>query len=164
MRARYFGELHKKSTVDAFDAYIQSPTIDVADPLQYWASLDPAKNPLAQMAVDYLSAPGTSLRNIFFCFTDLNSTATSTHTERSFSSGSATISRFRHSLSDKSVRASTVLGSHASQGFVPVDEVIAMFRAKGKRWRVDENSDGKGKGKEVVEVLDDVSDSGAVSS
>lgn len=68
------------------------------------------------------------------------------------------MSRFRHSLSDESVRTATVLGSHASQGFVPVDEVIQMFRDKGKRWRVEEDSVGKGKGKgKAVEANDDAS-------
>ncbi|PBK77839.1 hypothetical protein ARMSODRAFT_841491, partial [Armillaria solidipes] len=50
-----------------------------------------------------------------------------------FSSGSQNVSRFRHSLSDMSVCASTVLGSWAAVGLVPEDDIIADFKSRGKR-------------------------------
>ncbi|KAJ7580031.1 hypothetical protein C8J56DRAFT_795529, partial [Mycena floridula] len=65
--------------------------------------------------------------------------ATSTHTERSFSSGSATVSHFCHSLSAESVRAVTVLGSWHQQDFVPKDEIIKEIKKKGPRWQVEDN-------------------------
>ncbi|KAJ7578337.1 hypothetical protein C8J56DRAFT_1112426, partial [Mycena floridula] len=55
---------------------------------------------------------------------------TLTHTERSFSAGSATVSRFHHSLSAESIRATTVLGSWHAEGFVPKDEIIKEIRSK----------------------------------
>ncbi|KAJ7599138.1 hypothetical protein C8J56DRAFT_770321 [Mycena floridula] len=64
--------------------------------------------------------------------------ATSTHTERSFSAGSTTVSRFRHSLSAESVRAATVLGSWNKEGFVPWEEIIKEMKQKGPRWRIEE--------------------------
>ncbi|KAJ7576062.1 hypothetical protein C8J56DRAFT_800807, partial [Mycena floridula] len=65
-------------------------------------------------------------------------TATSTQTERSFSSGSTNVSRFRHSLGAESIRSATVLGSWHSMGFVPQDEIVKEIKKKGPRWRVEE--------------------------
>ena len=64
----------------------------------------------------------------FFCL------ATSTDVERAFSRGGLTVSKMRHSLSDESTRAASVLGSWCDlPGAVPRDEIIAVFRDKGKR-------------------------------
>jgi hypothetical protein len=44
------------------------------------------------------------------------------------------VSKMRHSLSDESVRAATVLGSWCSlPGAIPHEEIIASLRDKGKR-------------------------------
>lgn len=76
------------------------------------------------MAIDFLSAP-----------------ASSTDVERAFSRGGLTVSKRRHSLSDESTRAATVLSSWASvPGLIPEDEIVAVFRDKTKR------SKDKGKG------------------
>ena len=57
--------------------------------------------------------------------------ATSTDAERAFSRGRLTVSRLRHSLSDASVRANTVLGSWARiDGLVPEKETIAYLADK----------------------------------
>ncbi|KAF8585777.1 hypothetical protein K439DRAFT_1314362, partial [Ramaria rubella] len=50
--------------------------------------------------------------------------ATSTDTERAFSSGGLTVSQMCHSLSDKSTRAASVLSSWAAVGGVIPEEVI----------------------------------------
>lgn len=69
--------------------------------------------------------------------------ATSTDVERAFSRGGLTVSKMRHSLSDESTRAATVLGSWCDfPGAIPRDDVIATFCDKNKR--------PKGKGKEVT--------------
>jgi hypothetical protein len=61
-------------------------------------------------------------------------TATSTDVERSFSSGGLTVSKMRHSLSDESTRAASVLGAWCDlPGAVPRDEIVAVFKDKGKR-------------------------------
>jgi hypothetical protein len=60
--------------------------------------------------------------------------ATSTDVERAFSRGGLTVSKLRHSLSDDSTRASTVLGSWGSlEGEIPQEEIVQVFRNKRKR-------------------------------
>ena len=60
--------------------------------------------------------------------------ATSTDVERAFSRGGLTVSKMRHSLLDESTRAASVLGAWCDlQGAVPRDEIMAVFRDKGKR-------------------------------
>jgi hypothetical protein len=62
--------------------------------------------------------------------------ATSTDVERAFSRGGLTISKLRHSLSDKSARAATVLGSWSTlEGVVPKAKIIELFKNKSKRPR-----------------------------
>jgi len=59
--------------------------------------------------------------------------ATSTNAERSFSKGGLTVLKLRHSLSDESTRASTVLGSWTElEGVIPYVEVIQRFKDKSK--------------------------------
>ncbi len=36
------------------------PLLSVTDPIKHWHSLDSEQNPLARMALDVLSCPGTS--------------------------------------------------------------------------------------------------------
>jgi hypothetical protein len=104
-------------------------------------------HPLAQMALDFMSAPGkwfrinlSSLLNIFL--------ASSTDVERAFSSGGLTVSKMCHLLSDKSVRAATVLGSWSEiPGLIPAEKIAALFNSKskcskGKEVVVDQTDDG----------------------
>ena len=87
-----------------------------ADPIQYWSSLV-GVHPLAQMALDFLSAP-----------------AASTDVERAFSRGGLTVSKHRHNLSEKSVRAATVLGSWAQAGgIIPEEIILEHFKNKNSR-------------------------------
>ncbi|PIL32937.1 hypothetical protein GSI_05055 [Ganoderma sinense ZZ0214-1] len=68
------------------------------------------------MALDVLSMPATSM-----------------DAERAFLRGRLTVSRLRHSLSDQSVRASTVLGSWARYSeLVPEADAIELLRRKEK--------------------------------
>lgn len=82
--------------------------------------------------------------------------ASSTDLECGFSRGGLTVSKLRHSLSDQSVRASTILGSWIRSGIPEIvreAELLEHIRNKSKR-----PNKGKGKGKEkekVVEVDDD---------
>lgn len=69
-------------------------------------------------------------------------TATSTDVEHAFSRGGLTVSKMRHSLSDESTRAVTVLGSWQDHpGLIPQDDILTLFRNKSKR--------SKGKGKDI---------------
>ena len=62
--------------------------------------------------------------------------ATSTDVERSFSRGGLTVSKLRHSLSDTSTRAATVLGSWMSlEGAIPTADIVRMFKDKASRKR-----------------------------
>ena len=71
--------------------------------------------------------------------------------ERAFSRGRLTVSRLRHSLSDQTVRASTVLGSWARYPeLVPEADAVALLREKGK-----------GKGKDSSTPADHVPSEGA---
>jgi hypothetical protein len=69
--------------------------------------------------------------------------ATSVHTESSFSGGSHMVSRFRHSLSDQSVCAGTVLSSYKDCGLIPEANVIEMFKGRGAQWRLDAGSSAR---------------------
>ncbi|KAK7454590.1 hypothetical protein VKT23_011342 [Stygiomarasmius scandens] len=134
----YEQDYEAKKIDDAFEEYISSPPLtDMPDPFVYWEGKKKKCPELAQMGFDYCSAPATSV-----------------HPERSFSRGSHMVSRFRHSLSDDSVCAGTVLSSYADKGYVPVHEVLNMFKSRSTRWR------DNAKEKEVVELSDNSSESG----
>ncbi|KAF4610855.1 hypothetical protein D9613_006637 [Agrocybe pediades] len=117
---KYFDSLNDDiaSTADALEEWLASPVVNTAlDPVDYWTQMDRARNPLARMALDYLSIP-----------------ASSTDVERSFSRGGLTISKLRHSLSDDSARAACVMGSWASlDDAIPKDRILASFKAKRQR-------------------------------
>ncbi len=60
--------------------------------------------------------------------------ATSVDVERAFSKGSLTVSKHRHSLSDKSTRAAIVLSSWLQVGGIVVDkDIIEVFEEKARR-------------------------------
>ena len=90
---------------------------------------------LARMALDFLSVPGSCAFRISCIHqTDACTTATSVEAERAFSSGRLTVSRLRHSLSDASVRASTLLGSWASiPSLVPESDIVNLIRETSER-------------------------------
>ena len=60
--------------------------------------------------------------------------ASSTDVECAFSKGGLTVSKFRHSLSDESACAASVLGSWAElEGAIPKDLILQLFKDKDKR-------------------------------
>ena len=60
--------------------------------------------------------------------------ATSTNVKRAFSRGGLTISKMRHSLSDKSTRAATGLGSWCTfPDLIPHSELVSIFKEKSTR-------------------------------
>lgn len=90
-----------------------------ADPLQYWhgAIISRPDSRLACMAIDYLSAPASSV-----------------DAERAFSRGALTVTHRRHALSDKSTRNSIVFGAWLRDtDLVPRQELIEMFAEKSSR-------------------------------
>jgi hAT family C-terminal dimerisation region len=91
------------------------------DPLQFWlgVSISQPGSRIAQMAIDYLSAP-----------------AASADAERAFSRGALTVTHRRHALSDVSTRNSIVLGGWlgtTNPVIVPKDGLIQFFQDKPLR-------------------------------
>lgn len=123
-------------SVDALEDWLSSPIINTSqDPIAYWAGMQAAGHPLATMALDFLSIPGEYISCIVQCMSKLIQyiLATSTDVERSFSRGGLTISKLRHSLSDESARAATVLGSWSRlEGAIPKDVILQRFKDKSK--------------------------------
>ena len=89
------------------------------DPIQYWQGALVARpdSRLAKMALDYLSAPASSV-----------------DVERAFSRGALTVTHRRHCLSDTSTRNSIVLGGWLKDtDLVPRQKLIEFFRKKSSR-------------------------------
>ncbi|KAJ3532885.1 hypothetical protein NM688_g7357 [Phlebia brevispora] len=109
----------KSKTEDPVGDYLKVDIVPCEDPIAYWSPLV-GHHLLAQMALDFLSAPAASV-----------------DVERAFSRGGLTVSKRRHGLSDKSVRAATILGSWVSvEGLIPEEELLERFRNKSKRPRL----------------------------
>ena len=79
-------------------------------------------------------------------------TATSVEAERAFSRGRLTVSRLRHSLSDASVRGSTLLGSWASiSTLVPEPDLVTLIRELSEKVKKRAAEDGE-QANEVIDV------------
>ena len=124
------------SSYDALDAYLAEPIIpSVQDPLKYWEGMSYNNTRLPRMCLDFLSVPGEYLFSLLMLAFWYLFTAASTDVERGFSKGRLTVSCLRHSLSDESTRAETVLGSWANiAGLVSNDDLIDNIRKKRFRW------------------------------
>ncbi|KDQ08368.1 hypothetical protein BOTBODRAFT_93181, partial [Botryobasidium botryosum FD-172 SS1] len=105
-------------TIDQLESYLSQDSFYVDDPLAYWNDKRSSGTwpELAQMALDYLTIPATSV-----------------DVERTFSYGRQTVSLYRHSLSSQSIRASIVFGNRCKEGLVNDDELVALLREKGSR-------------------------------
>jgi hypothetical protein len=122
-KPNYFAEIDTFGVIaakngDVITEWLSSPPlVTVTNPIVWWTMMGDAGDPLAPMALDFLSVP-----------------AASTDIERAFSHGGLTVSKRRHKLSEKSVRAATVLGSWAKiPSLIPEKEIIAGFNSK--HWR-----------------------------
>ena len=111
------------------------PISNVNDPITWWSGIASGGNPLACMALDFLSAPGMFFLNFGFCSAVLLfSSAASTDVERAFSRGGLVVTKLRHNLSDESTRAATILHSWSQiPGLIPHSEIIQVFKDKSKR-------------------------------
>jgi hypothetical protein len=130
---KYFGNiLYHHPAEDALDIYLGSPVIPThVEPLEYWTSINPQKNPLAQMACDFLSAPGMCSIDYSIAKYLHNILTSSTDVEHFFSQGRLNVSHLQHSLSDKSTRAATVFGSWVGiEGLVVTEDLIDNIQRK----------------------------------
>ncbi|KDQ49822.1 hypothetical protein JAAARDRAFT_142863, partial [Jaapia argillacea MUCL 33604] len=94
-------------------ASLNSPL--VTEPIAFWVSQIPEKNPLAAMVLDFLTAP-----------------AASTDVEHACLSGGQQVSKLRHSLADETICAATVLGSWSDNSLVPQSDLIDNRQKKTK--------------------------------
>ena len=122
-------------TGDAVDEWLNTPAIsNISNGLQYWTVMAASGHPLAPMAKDFLSIPGMYQSTYSIIHFITRYTATSTDVERAFSRGGLTVSKMRHSLSDESTRAASVLGAWSDlAGAVPREEIMEIFKDKGRR-------------------------------
>lgn len=127
-------DLDDNEGADAFELYISSPPIPtVSCPVTYWYALEQTGDPLAQMALHFLTCPGKFSLTVLLHFL-MHIQATSTDVERAFSRGRLTVSRTRHNLSDETTRASTVLSSWYKQDYlIPSQKLIKALGSKQQR-------------------------------
>jgi hypothetical protein len=121
---------------DELEEYLNTPTISTRslDPLMWWHAI--GESPLAPMALDFLSAPGRLCYSFPGCNSNLivSQLASSCDVERGFSRGGLTVSKLRHSLSDESTRAATVLHAWSEiPGLIPEADIIQVFKDKCRR-------------------------------
>ena len=126
---------------DPVNEYLYSPTVkNIKNLLSYWWSIIDGSTEVtpqiafAQMATDFLSAPGKFVFALCLMLTKA-SVMTSTTGEQSFSTSGHMVSKFRHNLSDKSIHAATVFLAWNNHGLIPTDKILENIRSKGPRWR-----------------------------
>ncbi len=136
---------------DVFNDFINGAVSDVHS-IKYWANLLPKRNAthitltqaLAQMALDFLSAP-----------------ATSTDVERLFSHSGLVVSKRRHNLTAEHIRQSTILGNWLSVGVVPVAEVCrTLDKRYGKKADDGSESEWSDSEEEKEDVVPEAGDEG----
>ena len=135
--------------MDQLERYLAAETFPCADPLAYWHARREAGDcpELAQMALDYLSAPGEYISLYHNRIRTDYSTplATSVDVERAFSAGRRTVSLYRHSLSCKTIQASILFGNRCKEGLVNDAELVEMLfeqRTRGGRPQQDQGDLG----------------------
>ena len=97
------------------------------DPLKFWVGvlISRPESRLARMAIDYLSAPASSVE-----------------VERAFSRGALTVTHRHHTLSDQSTRNSIVLGAWLKEThLIPKDDLVEFFQMKTQRERFTSDGD-----------------------
>ncbi len=113
------------------------------NPVRYW--LDKNGDHFARMALDFCTAPGEFLHHALLACTDAPLFKPHPLTSNEpFSKGSLTVSKHRHSLSDKSTRAAIVLSSWLQVGGIVVDkDIIEVFEEKARRPKASGASQGE---------------------
>jgi hypothetical protein len=134
---KYFDALLEQDLeIDTLEDWLSSaPVVTSSDAITWWMGMEAAGDPMARMALNFLSIPGTCSIYWLYFLVFIFLSATSTDVERAFSRGVLTVSKMRHSLSDESTRAASVLGSwwHHLPDAIPVNDIIAEFKEKSKR-------------------------------
>ena len=138
-----------ESTPDAFETYLNAPPLpNEHDPIGYWSRQRTAAEAtnnadgiaLAQMSLDYLSAPATSV-----------------DPERLFSFSGGTISKLRNQLSDTSARATVLVGQWSTDPALIAQEefeksLVDGWSRKKKRKAPDMEVDDDKRPRTVIDV------------
>ncbi|KAG9119856.1 hypothetical protein FRC07_004908 [Ceratobasidium sp. 392] len=115
-RNRWLAVTHDEEDLDSdsIDSYMHSKTIDLrpyGGLLPYWEAMLTSKPRLARMALNYLSAPATSV-----------------DAERAFSAGRLTINHLQHNMSPATFEAKMAVGSWYGTPLLPdVSEVASVI-------------------------------------
>ena len=114
-----------------------------SDPIQYWVGVlvGQPESRLAQMAIDYLSCPATSV-----------------DVERAFSCGALTVTHHQHALSNNSTRNSIVVGGWLKDtSLIPKNDLIEFFGGKGFRGEVCNQAPACGEVPESQDSMEEIS-------
>ena len=82
------------------------------------------------MARDVLSIPSTSFKYRWQFYSSRDTPVTSVDTERAFKAGKNTISDNRHSLADKTIRASILFGDWSKQEGLLSEDILLRYTAR----------------------------------
>ena len=112
--------------------------------LKYWENSCAARPKLARMALDFLSAPGSTLFALLFTnmiiYTHI--LASSVDAERAFSGGRLQVNHLQHQISSQSFKAQVAVGSWYDSPLLPsISSVAAIINdkvSKGKKKAVAE--------------------------
>jgi hypothetical protein len=124
--------------LDTLEEYLNAPPIPLlADPIGFWlkqqkageAMGDPSNMALAQMALDYLSVPGSFFGISFTQSLILYFMATSVDPECLFSFSGGTITKLQNQLSNESARSVVMVGLWGKVGGLLTEQ---EFEAKIK--------------------------------
>ena len=141
--------------MDELKKYLNMPAISTKalKPLMWWYAISES-NPLMQMAINFLSAPGKLLILSCCVILDMNCNshlASSWDVKSGFSHSGLTVSKLWHGLSDKSTCTSTVLHAWSEiPGLILKNEIIQVFKDKCHRLKT-----GKDKDSDILVVESD---------
>ena len=131
-----FDTFNTPATTNPVDEWLNTPPVSTAtNRLQYWAAMLASGHPLARMVLDFLSVPGQCMSVYHSLFANFSSSYIHWCREGLLPwGGGLTVSKMRHSLSNESTQAASVLGSWCDlPGAVPCEEIMTVFKDKGKR-------------------------------
>jgi hypothetical protein len=129
-------DLGTNASSDELEEYLNTPAISIKnlDPITWWYAIG-MSSPLAQMGIDFLSAPGKwhkLLNDMLRYWLIMHGPASSCDVEHGFSRGGLTVTKLWHTLSDDSTQASTILHAWSEiPGLISEADIIEVFKDKG---------------------------------
>ena len=109
---------------------------DAGGILHYWERQLGTRPQLAQMALDFLSAPGQVPPSVLSIRSHFSFTASSVDAERAFSGGRLQVNHLQHGMSSQTFKAQVALGSWIGSPIFPsTDPFIAIVEDRMRRER-----------------------------